>query len=127
MNMNCCGGVTFNRPLTKKEAKRINLLLSDFLEQGYYVEEGDDELEIPDQYGDCEDELNALHSEFSSIIDDINVNYYGDYDGGYRIVDGKLKNFDISDLGIIDAQDEELIAELERRGYKVISTKEASA
>lgn len=108
------GGVTFNRCITEAEAAVINRL--DFCTE---AEADDDELLIEDVYGDIEPALRTLCEVMGEMIDDIAIDYFGDYDGGYRFVDGKLKSLDKNDLGIIDASDEKLIDELKRRGYVV--------
>ena len=127
MNIYCSGSVSFNRPLTKKEAEQVNQLFAEYLETDICIEEGDTELEIYDTAGDCEAELEELYSDFFSIVEDIRVDYYGDYEGGYRITDGTLMPYDNFSLGVIEADDETLIKELKRRGYDVTSKTEVSA
>lgn len=47
---------------------------------------------------------------------EINVNYSGDADGGYRTRNGKMYEMDIDKLGLFDATEEEIAEELKDRG-----------
>ena len=47
------------------------------------------------------------------------LDYYGDYDGRYVIENYECKNLDAQAVVIKDASDDDLIFELEARGYRV--------
>lgn len=71
--------------------------------------------------GDIERKLNKVVDAFTAldISIDVNVNYYGDYEGRYIVSDGDLVDLDKTEVAIMDSSDNDLIKELESRGYKV--------
>lgn len=71
--------------------------------------------------GDIERKLNKVVDAFTAldISIDVNVNYYGDYEGRYIVSDGDLVDLDKTEVAIMDSDDNDLIKELESRGYKV--------
>lgn len=77
--------------------------------------------ELEELYGDIEDELSAIVNSFGvfDVPVDVNVNYYGDYEGRYIVSDGDLIDLDKTEVAIMDSNDDDLIKELENRGYKV--------
>ena len=73
------------------------------------------------EYGDIETKLKKVVDAFTAldIPIDVNVNYYGDYEGRYIVSDGELVDLDKTEAAIMDSDDDLLIKELESRGYKV--------
>lgn len=71
--------------------------------------------------GDIERKLNKVVDAFTAldISIDVNVNYYGDYEGRYIVSDGDLVDLDKTEVAIMDSSDNDLIKELESRGYAV--------
>lgn len=71
--------------------------------------------------GDIERKLNKVVDAFTAldISIDVNVNYYGDYEGRYIVSDGDLVDLDKTEVAIMDSSDDDLIKELENRGYTV--------
>lgn len=71
--------------------------------------------------GDIERKLNKVVDAFTAldISIDVNVNYYGDYEGRYIVSDGDLVDLDKTEVAIMDSSDNDLIKELENRGYTV--------
>lgn len=71
--------------------------------------------------GDIEDKLEELVEAFNDqdIPIEINITYYGDYDGKYIIRNGVLVDLDKDEVSIMESDDNTLIKELENRGYKV--------
>ena len=49
----------------------------------------------------------------------MSVNYYGDYEGRYIVSDGDLVDLDKTEVAIMDSDDNDLIKELENRGYTI--------
>lgn len=47
------------------------------------------------------------------------ISYFGDYDGKYTIENSEYKEFSAAESTIMDAHDQELIRELNNRGYSV--------
>lgn len=74
----------------------------------YYIED------IP---YDIEAELEMVYKKALTEHKDIDiiVDYYGDYDGGYRIYEGELRSFDSDRIAILEAGTDILKAELNRR------------
>ena len=71
--------------------------------------------------GDIEEKLRKVVNVFTAldISIDVNVNYYGDYEGRYIVSDGDLVDLDKTEVAIMDSSDNDLIKELENRGYTV--------
>lgn len=77
--------------------------------------------ELEELYGDIENELSSIVNSFS-IFDvpiDVNIKYWGDYEGRYIVSDGDLVDLDKTEVAIMDSDDNDLIKELENRGYTV--------
>lgn len=74
-----------------------------------------------DECGDIERKLNKVVDAFTAldISIDVSVNYYGDYNGRYIVRDGDLVDLDKTEVAIMDSSDNDLIKELENRGYTV--------
>lgn len=74
-----------------------------------------------DEYGYIERKLNKVVDAFTAldISIDVSVNYYGDYNGRYIVRDGDLVDLDKTEVAIMDSSDNDLIKELENRGYTV--------
>ncbi len=75
------------------------------------------------QYGSALDfEINCLIDQLSALGIQLEgrISYYGDYEGAYVVEKGKYcDDLCSEELAIIDADDDTLIAELERRGFTV--------
>ena len=71
--------------------------------------------------GDIEEKLRKVVNVFTAldIYIDVSVNYYGDYEGRYIVSDGDLVDLDKTEVAIMDSSDNDLIKELENRGYTV--------
>ena len=77
--------------------------------------------ELEELYGDIEDELSAIVNSFGvfDVPVDVNVKYWGDYNGMYIVRNGVLVDLDENEVAIMDSSDNDLIKELESRGYTV--------
>ena len=77
--------------------------------------------ELDEFHGDIEDGLSSIVNSFGvfDVPVDVNVDYWGDYKGRYVVIDGELVNLDENEIFYMDAEDNDLIKELESRGYKV--------
>ena len=77
--------------------------------------------ELEEFYGDIEDELSSIVNLFSvfNVPIDVNIKYWGDYNGIYIVRDKNLVDLDEDEVAIVEAADDDLIKELERRGYTV--------
>ena len=73
------------------------------------------------EYGDIEEKLRKVVDVFTAldIYINVSVNYYGDYEGRYIVSDGDLVDLDKTEVAIMDSSDNDLIKELENRGYTV--------
>lgn len=71
--------------------------------------------------GDIEEKLRKVVNVFTAldIYINVSVNYYGDYEGRYIVSDGDLVDLDKTEVAIMDSDDNDLIKELENRGYTV--------
>lgn len=71
--------------------------------------------------GDIEEKLRKVVDAFTAldIYINVSVNYYGDYEGRYIVSDGDLIDLDKTEVAIMDSNDDDLIKELENRGYTV--------
>lgn len=71
--------------------------------------------------GDIEEKLRKVVNVFTAldIYINVSVNYYGDYEGRYIVSDGDLVDLDKTEVAIMDSSDDDLIKELENRGYTV--------
>lgn len=71
--------------------------------------------------GDIEEKLRKVVDAFTAldIYINVSVNYYGDYEGRYIVSDGDLIDLDKTEVAIMDSSDNDLIKELENRGYTV--------
>lgn len=80
---------------------------------------------IEEYYGDIEESLKDLVDMFfvADVPIDIDIEYYGDYAGAYKIENDELVHLDSDELVINKSNDDELIKELERRGYQVVKRK----
>lgn len=71
--------------------------------------------------GDIEEKLRKVVNVFTAldIYINVRVNYYGDYEGRYIVSDRDLVDLDKTEVAIMDSSDDDLIKELENRGYTV--------
>ena len=71
--------------------------------------------------GDIEEKLRKVVNVFTAldIYINVSVNYYGDYEGRYIVSDGDLVDLDKTEVAIMDSDDNDLIKELENRGYTI--------
>ena len=71
--------------------------------------------------GDIERKLNKVVDAFTAldISIDVSVNYYGDYNGRYIVRDGELVDLDENEVAVMESNDDDLIKELESRGYTI--------
>lgn len=77
--------------------------------------------ELEEFHGDIEDELSSIVNSFSDfdVPIDVYIKYWGDYNGIYIVRDKNLVDLDEDEVAIVEAADDDLIKELERRGYTV--------
>ena len=77
--------------------------------------------ELEELYGDIEDELSAIVNSFGvfDVPVDVNVKYWGDYNGMYIVRNGVLVDLDENEVAVIESDDNDLIKELENRGYTI--------
>lgn len=77
--------------------------------------------ELEEFYGDIEDELSSIVNSFGDfdVPIDVNIKYWGDYNGIYVVRDKNLVDLDEDEVAIVEANDDDLIKELESRGYTV--------
>lgn len=77
--------------------------------------------ELEELYGDIEDELSSIVNLFGvfDVPIDVNIKYWGDYNGIYVVRDKNLVDLDEDEVAIVEANDNDLIKKLENRGYKV--------
>ena len=63
-------------------------------------------------------ELNRISKQYGNGTVEGELEYYGDYDGGYVFLSdtGEWEHYDKEQLGVKHASDKELLAELVRRG-----------
>ncbi|WP_270425421.1 hypothetical protein [Blautia intestinalis] len=78
-------------------------------------------LSLEEEYGDIEAKLSKIVDAFAAldIYIDVNVDYFGDYEGRYIVRDKKLVDLDEDEVVIMESNDDVLIKELESRGYTV--------
>lgn len=71
--------------------------------------------------GDIEDELSAIVNSFGvfDVPVDVNVKYWGDYNGMYIVRNGVLVDLDENEVAVMESDDNDLIKELESRGYTI--------
>lgn len=113
---------TITVPSEYNKALLIAMKLLDICFEDIITDNGQSIASINNIEGDIEGELEGLVEVFDDqdIPIEINITYYGDYNGMYVVNNGKLEDIDIEDIMTIrEANDEMLIKELENRGYKV--------
>ena len=78
-------------------------------------------MELEELYGDIEDELSSIVNSFGAfdVLIDVNVKYWGDYNGMYIVRNGVLVSLDENEVAVMESSDNDLIKELENRGYTV--------
>lgn len=77
--------------------------------------------ELEELYGDIEDELSSVVNSFSvfGVPVDVNIEYWGDYNGMYIVKNGVLVGLDENEVAVMESNDDDLIKELESRGYTI--------
>lgn len=77
--------------------------------------------ELEELYGDIEDELSSIVNSFGAfyVPVDVNVKYWGDYNGMYIVRNGVLVDLDENKVAVMESDDNDLIKELENRGYTI--------
>lgn len=92
----------------------------EFVDDNILVDEIQATVEINED-GDIEEKLRKVVDAFTAldIYINVSVNYYGDYEGRYIVSDGDLIDLDKTEVAIMDSSDNDLIKELENRGYTV--------
>lgn len=123
------GGVEFSRPITEEQQAHVKGILereglldaqpprsiAHLQKNGIYFEDSwgpeDAIREIQEYLANSTENPVELHGELS---------YYGDYEGGMIVTPESIEGLDPGPFYVrVDASDEELIAELVRRGYAV--------
>ncbi len=120
MNLVNYGTLYADKPLGSKAKK---LIRDAFGNSGGVVTFNGQEIEVSEAYGSALDfEINCLIDQLSALGIQLEgrISYYGDYDGAYAVEKGKYcDDLCSEELAIIDADDDTLSAELERRGFTV--------
>ena len=77
--------------------------------------------EFEEFHGDIEDELSSIVNSFGvfDVPVDVDIKYWGDYNGMYIVRNGILVGLDENEVAVMESNDNDLIKELESRGYKV--------
>lgn len=110
------GTISASRPLTAEMlavARRI-------FPCGISAECNEAEIIFENVYGDIEEDLKELISQYSSQDTTLSgcISYFGDCEGKYELApETGLVTLTLADLTLRNASDEELSAELNRRGY----------
>lgn len=101
------GSILFSDELAEETKRRIEAIFSGeivrFVNNEAYFDE------IPGDIMECLEEIVKEGAKYGNPVKEISVNYYGDFDGGYRLINGKIKCFSPQELGLIDASSEELL------------------
>lgn len=77
--------------------------------------------EFEEFHGDIEDELSSIVNSFGvfDVPVDVNIKYWGDYNGMYIVRNGVLVDLDENEVSVMESDDNDLIKELESRGYTI--------
>lgn len=86
------------------------------------IKDGEAVAYIEEYYGDIEDNLAELVDLFvtANILINMNIVFYGDYNGMYKVENDELVQLDEEDMTISEMDDKLLVTEIERRGYSVL-------
>ncbi len=86
------------------------------------IKDGEAVAYIEEYYGDIEESLERLVNLFveANILINMDIVFYGDYNGIYKVEDNEFVQLDQEDMTINEMDDKLLIAEIERRGYSVL-------
>lgn len=128
MTIHYSGEVWFSKPITEEQQARVKSILEKeelfnayVEERGIYFEEG---YNPEDAIREIQEYL-ATSAENPVELDG-KLGYWGDYEGGLIVTPEGIENLDSGPFYIrADASDEELIAELTRRGYAVTKKEES--
>lgn len=107
-----------------KDGLRFVLRLVNIDESKYDIDikDGEAVAYIEEYYGDIEESLERLVDLFveANILINMNIVFYGDYNGMYKVEDNEFVMLDQEDMTINEMDDKLLITEIERRGYSVL-------
>ena len=86
------------------------------------IKDGEAVAYIEEYYGDIEESLERLVNLFveANILINMDIVFYGDYNGMYKVEDNEFVMLDQEDMTINEMDDKLLITEIERRGYSVL-------
>lgn len=86
------------------------------------IKDGEAVAYIEEYYGDIEESLERLVNLFveANILINMDIVFYGDYNGMYKVEDNEFVQLDQEDMTINEMDDKLLITEIERRGYSVL-------
>lgn len=101
------GTISFSEQIAEEEKSVIENIFS-----GDVVRFEENEVsfdEVPGDIMECLEEIVKEGTKSGNEVKEISVDYYGDFDGGYRLINGKIKCFSPQELGLIDATSEELL------------------
>lgn len=100
----------------------LRLVNIDESEYDIDIKDGEAVAYIEEYYGDIEDSLARLVDLFveANILINMNIVFYGDYNGMYKVENYELVQLDEEDMTISEMDDKLLITEIERRGYSVL-------
>lgn len=127
MTLHYNGGVRFSKPITKEQQAHVKSILEKEELFNAYIEES--EIYFEESYNP-EDAIREIQEYLATSTENpVELNgelgYYGDYEGGMIVTPEGIESLDSGPFYIrVDASDEELIAELARRGYAVTKKEE---
>lgn len=119
------GEININEEVSEEAMQLIN----NFLGCDTAAEAGSDVLVFEEYYDKYFDEtLQELFEKLKpyGYIFNGTVGFYGDWEGRTIIENNEIYQIDRNDMAIMDASDQELIYELERRGYIIAGKREQS-
>lgn len=117
MNIYMTGRLVVDRPIPDEMQDHIFELLKS---GAAFISSDGIELTLEDTFGDYGDNLNVVIEYLESgglhvDPDKTAFQYYGDYDGGYLMENGRLESFGITEYVIRTTTTDALIKELRRR------------
>ena len=129
MTLHYCGEVNFSKPITEEQRAHVRSILErenlfDPEAKNNFTHIQEDSIYFEDTY-DPEDAIREIQEYLATSAENPvelsgELSYWGDYEGGVIITPESIESLDPGPFYIrVDACDEELIAELVRRGYAV--------
>lgn len=120
MWINIAGEIPFIKELTSEEVDQLKQLLDFKNKYGNSI--NTECIELYDAYDNSDAILEWLKDHDNGVVEGTVIEYYGDYDGSYRLEDGEWVGYDRE--SICNMGDERLLNELAYRGYDVSGLRE---